>query len=256
MWFARSLVVGAIVTGQTVPDEIVRRSAANEARGLEARAKFSYTKRDETRRLDSHGQVRSDGIKVSKIEFVNGTSVEQTVSYNGGPPSADQQRKDLEAMEHARIETPAARNARLDMERESRAFMAEVPEAFNFRLTGEEQINGRAAYIFEATPRPGYQSRTKYGKMFSKAHGKLWVDKQDLGWVRADATVTDSFYIGFFLARVQPGSHILFEQIRANNGLWLPKQVRVQASARIFLFFDYHSEEIITFSDYQPQQTH
>jgi hypothetical protein len=238
---------------QTGPEEIVRRSAANEARGLEARDNYSYTKRQETKRLDSHGQVKSDEVVVSKIAFVNGSSVEQTVSHNGGSPTSSQHRKDLEAVERARNETPAARAARLARERETRAFISEVPEAFVFRLTGEEQINGRAAYIFEAAAKPGYQSHTKYGRMFSKAQGKLWIDKQDLGWVKVDATVTDSLYMGFFLARVQPGSHIAFEQTRARDGLWLPKQVGVQATAMVFLLFNYHTEEIITFSDYSPR---
>jgi hypothetical protein len=251
--FSLFLALDAILMAQTGPGEIVRRSAANEARGLEARDNYSYTKLHETKRLDSHGQVQSDEVKVSKITFVNGSSVEQTVSHNGGPPLASQERKDLEALERAGNETSSARAARLARERETRAFIAEVPEAFVFRPTGEEQINGRAAYIFEATAKPGYQSRTKYGKLFSKAQGKLWVDKQDLGWVRVDATVTDSFYTGFFLAKVQPGSQIVFEQTRAGDGLWLPKKVEVKASARVFLLFNYNTEEIITFSDYSPR---
>ena len=63
--------------------------------------------------------------------------------------------------------------------------MREVPKAFDFQLMGEEVVNGRSAYILQATPHPGYQAQGKYGKMFAKVEGKLWIDKQDLGWIKA-----------------------------------------------------------------------
>jgi hypothetical protein len=252
--FSLFFALCAVLPAEMSPGEIVRRSAANEGRAWLALDNYTYTQRDETKRLDSHGRVKSNDVDVSKIISLNGNPVEQMVSHNGNPPTAAQRRKDLEAIEQARGETPAARALRLRKERENGAFIVEVPQAFDFRLIGEEEINGRPAYVFEARPKPGFHSHTKYGKMFSKAQGKLWVDKQDLAWVKVDATVMDSFSVGFFLARVQPGSHIVFEQTRVDDGLWLPKQVDVRASARVFLFFGYHTAEIITYSDYRLAQ--
>jgi len=40
--------------------------------------------------------------------------------------------------------------------------------------------------VLHATPHPGYQAHGKYGKMFSKVEGKLWVDKQNFGWIKVD----------------------------------------------------------------------
>ena len=54
--------------------------------------------------------------------------------------------------------------------------------------------------------------------MFSKLEGKLWVDKQDLGWIKADGRVIQPFSIGLFLARVLRGSHITMEQTRVDGG--------------------------------------
>ena len=83
-----------------------------------------------------------------------------------------------------------------------------MPKAFDFRLVGEEAVNGRPAYVLQATPHPGYQAQGKDGKMFSKVEGKLWVDKQDLGWIKVDGQVIEPFSIGLFLARVLRGSEI------------------------------------------------
>jgi hypothetical protein len=87
-----------------------------------------------------------------------------------------------------------------------------VLEAFDFHLIGEEIVGGRPAYVLHATPHPGYHAHGKYAKMFSKVEGKLWVDKQDFGWIKVDGQVTQSFSIGLILARVERGSSYLQEK--------------------------------------------
>ena len=73
----------------------------------------------------------------------------------------------------------------------------------------------------------------KYGKMFSNLEGKLWVDKQDLGWIKADGQVIQPFSMGLFLAQVLRGSHITMEQTRVNE-TWMPERVQVRAAAKMF----------------------
>jgi len=91
---------------------------------------------------------------------------------------------------------------RLRKDEENRSFLPELLQAFDFQLIGEEIVDGRLAYVLHATPHPGYQAHGKYGKMFSKVEGKLWVDKQNFGWIKVDGQVTQSFSTGLFVARV------------------------------------------------------
>jgi len=85
-------------------------------------------------------------------------------------------------------------------------------------------------------------------------HGKLWVDKQDFGWVKVDANVVAPFSMGLFLARVNPGTHILFEQIRVAEGIWLPRHIEIKADAKILFLKNYQMQEVITYSEYRPAQ--
>ena len=126
-----------------------------------------------------------------------------------------------------------------------------MPKAFDFRLTGEEVVHGRPAYIMQATPHPGYQAQGKYGKIFAKIEGKLWVDKQDLGWIKADGQVTQPFSLGLFLARVLQGSHITMEQTRVDEGIWMPQRVEVRAAARILFVKSLVIERAVTYSEYK-----
>jgi hypothetical protein len=42
--------------------------------------------------------------------------------------------------------------------------------------------------------------------MFCKVAGRLWVDKQDMGWIKVDGQVIQPFSMGLFLVRLLRGS--------------------------------------------------
>jgi hypothetical protein len=127
-----------------------------------------------------------------------------------------------------------------------------VLEAFDFHLIGEEVVDGRLAYVLQATPHLGYHAHGKYGKMFSKVEGKLWVDKQDFGGIKVDGQVTQSFSMGLFVARGQRGSHINLEQTCVGDAVWVPKRLEVRASARILFLKSLDMNRILTYSAYHP----
>jgi hypothetical protein len=253
--FTFLIASSSILLGQPDARQIAVRSIAVANRNWTARHSYTYVECDEESRLDSEGHKKSTDVRVSRALFVNGDTIEQAVSHNGRPPSPEQVKKDQELLQKRRTETSQERAARLREEKENRAFIDEVSNAFNFQLLGEQVVDGRPAYILDATPKPGFRTQSKYGKMFSKVHGKLWVDKQDFGWVKVDANVVAPFSMGLFLARVQPGTHIVFEQTRIAEGIWLPKHIEIKAEAKILLLKNYQMQEVITYSEYRPAQS-
>jgi hypothetical protein len=163
-----------------------------------------------------------------------------------------EQRKRDENLEKLNHETPEEKTARLREDQENRSFLRDVLEAFDFHLIGEEVVGGRLAYVLQATPNAGYHAHGKYGKMFSKVEGKLWVGKQDFGWIKVDGQVTKSFSMGLFVARVQRGSHIILEQTCVGDAVWVPKRLEMRASARILFLKSLDIERVLTYSDYPP----
>src|SRR4029077_11095570 len=107
----------------------------------------------------------------------------------------------------------------------------ELPEAFEFRLVGEESLHGRRMFIIEATPRQGYQPRSRTAKLFPSLKGKFWVDQQDHHLVKVEAEVIDTISVGLFLVRVAKGSRATLELTRGSEGVWLPDRLQVFASA-------------------------
>jgi hypothetical protein len=231
--------------------QIVGQSLVATEHSWRARDEYLYMERDEDRRLDAQGQVKSENVDVTRMVLVNGIRFEQLIEHNGQLPSVEEQKKRDQNLEKLKHETPEEKAARLRKDQENMSFLRDLREAFDFRLIGEETVSGRPAYMFKATPHPGYHSNGKYGKLFSRVEGKLWVDKQDFGWVKVDGEVTDSFSMGLFVARVQRGSHIILEQTCLGDGVWVPKRLEVRASARILFLKSLDLDRILTYSDYR-----
>ena len=241
----------------SAPDarQIMEASIAATQRDWKARLHYTYMERDEDRRRDLAGHVKSEDVEVSKTIFVNGVPFEQLVESNGEPPSAEQERKQKGVLDKLKRETPEQRAERLrKQEEENTSIVQEVPKAFDFQVVGEEAVNGRPAYVLQATPHPGYHAQGKYGNMFSKVAGKLWVDKQDLGWIKVDGQVIQPFSMGLFLVRLLRGSHITMEQTRVDDGIWMPERVEVRAAARIFFVKSLVIDRVLTYSEYRLPQ--
>ena len=239
----------------SVPDvrRILELSVAATQRHWRAWVLYSYLERDETRHLDRAGHVKSEEVDVSRAFLVDGVQFEQLVERNGRPPTAEEERKQNEEMEKLKRLTPEQRAERLRKEEEENtSLVAEVPNAFDFQLAGEEEVDGRPAWVLQAAPHPGYQGKGKYGKMFAKVAGKLWVDKQDFGWIKVDGYVIQPFSLGLFFARVLRGSHITMEQVHAGEGLWMPQHIEVRAAAKIFFIKSLVIDRNLTYSEYQP----
>jgi hypothetical protein len=232
--------------------QIVGLSVAATERSWQARDHYSYTERDEDRRLDLLGHVKSENVDITRMILVEGAHFEQLLEHNGQLPSAKEQRKRDEDLDKLKHEMPEEKTARLRKDQENRSFLRDVLEAFDFHLIGEEILGGRPAYVLQATPHPGYHAHGKYGKMFSKVEGKLWVDKQDFAWIKVDGEVTQSFSMGLFLARVQRGSHVILEQTCVGDAVWVPKRLEMRASATILFLKRLDIERILTYSDYRP----
>jgi hypothetical protein len=240
-----------------IPDvrQIVESSIAATQRHWKARLHYTYVERDESRRRDLAGRVNSEKVDVSRTILVNDIPYEQLLERNGRPPSPEEEKEYKDKLEKLKRETPEQRAERLrKQEEENTSLVQEVPKAFDFQLVGEEALNGRPAYLLQATPRPGYRGQGKYSSMFSKVAGKVWVDKQDRGWIKVDGQVIQPFSMGLFLVRLLRGSQIRIEQTRVSDGVWMPERVEVLAAARVFFVKSLVVERVLTYSEYKLPQ--
>jgi hypothetical protein len=193
--------------------------------------------------LDSSGKVKSTSSKTRDILYIRGERYTRLLERDGKALSAEEQKKEEEKLRKRTAERQAESEAEYNKRiaaretnrQKQREFLNEIPEAFDFKLVGEDQIDGRAVWIIEANPRPGYKPRASKAQIFQKFRGKLWIDKLDYEWVKAECESIDTVSFGFFLARLGKGARLTFEQVRLNDEVWLPKRMHIRYDARLAL---------------------
>jgi len=247
----------AICRAQSAED-IIRRSVGQDSNNFERRKDYTYQQRQEERDFDGAGKIKKSETETREIMMLAGRPYERLIARDDKPLSPHDVRKEqekvdreLDRREHM---TPADR-AKLDKNRqETRKFLSEVPEAFNFRLLGEEQVSGKPAWVIECDPKPGFHPQDDRAKLLGKVRGKVWIDKSEYQWVKAEMQATDTLSFGFGLFRLEPGGSISFEQTRVNGEIWLPTRAFIRADARLAYVKKVRAEIEITYRDYKKFQ--
>jgi hypothetical protein len=238
--------------------DLIRRAAERDIENDKQARNYTYIQRQEEHRLDGDGRVKSSEAKTFEVMALYGEQVRRLIAKDDKPLSPKETQKEEEKIqkliEKRKNESEDDRRKRLEKEEkeqeEDRAFVKEVAEAYNFRSAGTEKLEGRASYVIDADPRPGYEPRGRNAKFLPKFRFRVWIDQAEEEWVQIDIQCIDTVSVGLFLARVHKGSNIRVEQTQVNDEVWLPKHVSLKLDARI-LFKGLNLESDVTYRDYK-----
>jgi len=259
-----ALLAGACASAGLAQDarQIVAKSVDLDQSNWQRMKDYTWIARQTDRLLDSSGQVKSQKIEQWETVVVYGEPHRRMLERNGKPLSAEEQGKEQQKLDQAvakrEHETPAQRARRetdFEHEREkAREFLREVPDLFDFKLLGDEKIDGHDVWVISATPKPGARPKRADAKPLLKVQAKVWIDKAEYQWVRLEAETTATISFGLFIARLSPGAKLVFEQTRVNDDVWLPKRELVQGAARLGLLKKLVGEEETTWNNYRKFQ--
>jgi hypothetical protein len=232
------------------PKEIVRRSIRNYERDWRAsRNTWAWTQKDIT---ENDGKRQ---VEVSEVIPLDGTPYERLIGKDGRPLTSDEQRKEAHKFERTvrqrDKESPAERTDRIRKYEHQREIVKDIPDAYDFSLVGDEPVDSRSAWIITMTPRAGFTPTTPHGGLLAHIRGKLWIDKEELQWAKAEAHVFDTISIGWILARVEPGTTFSVEQTRVENGLWMPRRITINGAAHVMLVHTKSISEELIYSGYR-----
>jgi hypothetical protein len=243
----------------TDPAEIIRRVAAHQEENEKKKRDYTYEEKVLEKKLDGHGDVTSNETSGFDVMVIYGEHVQRQVSKDDKPlppkDAAQEEEKIDKLIAKYKNETEDQRAKRLEKaeksRREGRDFVKEIADAFNFTMLPPETVDGRALYVIQGEPKPGYEPHSKNGKFLTKFRGKIWIDQNEYQWVKADLETIDTISFGWFVARLHKGTHLYIEQTRINDEVWLPKLVRLKLGARVALFKDLSYDVTQTYSDYK-----
>jgi hypothetical protein len=241
------------------PKEIVRRSVETDHRNWERAQSYTCTQREVEKRLGKKGEVKSTEIKTYDINFYYGEEYSRLIQKNDQPLSEAEQKKEDEKLEKflAKLRNQSEEEhekklAKEKKEREQdRAFLRDVVNAFDFKLVGEETVDGADTWVIEATPRQDFHPTQPHADILSKIKGKVWIEKKEYNWVKAEAESIDTISFGLFLFRIHKGARLDFEQTHLNDEVWLVRRLYINGGARLALLKNEAVEQEDMFSNYK-----
>jgi hypothetical protein len=239
--------------------ELLRRAEEKDLENDKRQRDYTYVEREEQHHLDRHGAVKKVESRTLEILQIYGEDVERLVAKDDKPLSADEAKKEDEKIQKIidkrKKESDGDRRKRLEKEEKSREedrkFVLEIADAFNFRLIGPEVVDGHDAWVLEGEPRPGYEPKSRGARILGKFEGRVWIDKAEGQWVKLDISAIDPISVGFVLARIHKGTHVVVEMTRVNDEVWLPRHVQFHIDVRLALLKNYDEDVEQTFHDYK-----
>ncbi len=241
------------------PRELVRLSIAQDQLDWVRMKDYTWQARSVERHFDSHGKVESTKRETWETLILDGQPHRLMVERDGKPLTPDEQRNEHKKLDQAvkklSSETPAEKQRRLQDTETTRkrefAFLSEIPDLFDLRLEGESTVDGRPVWVVSGTPRAGTRPKSRDAKMLLKVRGRMWIDKATHQWAKVEVETTDTISWGVFLARLNAGARLTFEQTEVNSELWLPKRLFLSGTGRVGLVKRLSEDQEIQWSNYR-----
>jgi hypothetical protein len=177
----------------------------------------------------------------------------------GTPTDASAYARQLQTLEDqletmANPDDPKAKAAYAKFQKrmhERAQFVDAASEAYTAKWVARETSNGHDCDVIALNPDPKFQPRSMFQDAFAHITAKLWVDRQAIQIVHAEAHVTsDISFGGGLLGKLYRGSVVSMDQAEVAPGIWLPTHYQYDFAGRKFLFsFDQH--QIIDLSRYR-----
>lgn len=225
------------------PIQIVRTAIDLNHKGEVQVRGYALTHEVTERDIGSDGAVKETESKTFEVTLVGGQPYEKLVRRDGSALSPEdaqkEQRKLDQTIRERERESPEQRKSRLDQYEQKlktrREMLDDLPAAFDFRIKSSEIIDGHDCWIIEATPKAGFQPTSFRTSFLTKVKGEFWISKQHNRLVKVDAVTTAPVRIGWILARLNPGTRFVLEQMRLPDDVWVTKRSKMTYDARIAL---------------------
>jgi len=232
------------------------------------RSQYTYQEKETRYSYDSAGRVTKTQLRVYEVHPSPEPELtyRRLVSENGVQPTdmakrdADQRRKEAEWLAGRQREGLNAREARLRKEaeedRKEQAVVDELTSIYEFRMTGREIVDGRAAIVFALEPCSGYGPHTPQGRILKSFRGRAWVDEQEYELVRLKTDVLETVGVRFsFIVRLLKGSQGHVERRKIDGDTWLPTYSRFKGSGRVFFVVRIDLDQVSEFSSYKKKDS-
>jgi hypothetical protein len=232
----------------------------------ELQSQYTYLEKRRDVKLSKLGKVTVGPFRTFEVypSAKPGRTYKRLVEIDGKRlDAAELERRDashrqhiLDMIEQEKNETPQMKAKRQQEEakdlREQRELIDDAFAIFEVKLTGREMLDGQRVIAATLTPRQNVQTKSDEGKWMKRFKGRAWVSDDDWQVAKVEMEALDDISIGWGLVgRVHQGSKFTFSRTKVNGEVWLPVEMKFEASGRTLLFRKFQIFTVTSYSDYK-----
>ncbi len=202
---------------EIIQKAVARAQQTENASGL---PEIVYTKCSVTEELDDSGKVKERKEKVYEVSFRDGASRVNLLEVNGRTPTADDRKKQTENEMNLRQILGQSKTGKNDT-REN-FLTPDLAARFDFKLIGQVEVNGRAAYQVSFSPKnPEAPEHKLADRLLNRISGILWIDAQEFEIARADVSLRSEVNLLGGIAGTLKKLAYTLVRTRVADGLWM-----------------------------------
>jgi len=211
--------------------------------------RYAYTEHKHDLTFDSAGKVKQDSSDTFEIIFLEDAPYQKHTLHNDRPlPNKEQKKEDAKLDEVAKTRRNQKDNkdkaGLFNAQFHLRLPVDQIPTRFNTSSQGSEEVDGRKALVFTATPRIAGTDMKQVSRDGLAYEMKLWVDEQDRTFSKIEAMVMAEGM------RFEKDSLLGYNWKKVNDEAWLPVRYWFKGRVR-YLMMNVPAEMEQTYSDYK-----
>ncbi len=234
------------------PSTLVREIEAHQRHMDELRENYTFREVTLTDELASDGTVRRVNNEEREVFFVNGYRIAQLMKKNGKALS-EGERKSEQSRIKALVETDlkAPRGHAYNRHGEN-VGVGQILPLMKISNPRRVMVNNRSTLAFDFVGDPHAKAHGIAENAVRKIAGTVWIDEADREVSRLAAHFDDNFRIGGgFVASIQKGTSLIFEQSRLGQELWMPSVSEIHLAARELLLKNVRQNIHVKDSDFR-----
>ncbi len=247
-------------SARPLPDvaTLMQQVESNQRRFEALARNYTYRESEELQEFDSHEGLKKTRRREADVFWIDGVPIERTVSLDGQPLSAEEQKKESERVDkqaakaRERRDKADAEGKETDPRGHDLVTASRILELGSFSNPRREVVAGRDTIVVDYAGNPKAKTHNAAESVFQELAGTVWVDEEDKVVQHAEGHFANDFKIaGGLVASVKKGTSFEGTFVKINNEVWLPQGFHARGQMRYLLFFSLNGEGRVAISDYR-----
>ncbi len=251
---ACTLLAGARTARAWDVDALVLEAAARQREGEVSAGRISLERVEVETELDSDGRrKKTERKRYAVLMDRRGVVQRELLEVDGRAPTDEERGRSRREDEKRKRVSLEAGDVRSDEEElmSGRVPLLDLYHRLQFRLLGEELLDGRPTFVVEFRPKPNLVSKTIRDRVLNAFAGKAWIDVAEVQVRRIDGRLmTPVKVLGGALLDLQ-GVRLLYETREVLPGTWAPCREEIGITATAGMLLPFRREIRFEFSSYK-----